>query len=193
MPVLEAARGRRARDQIDYVVYSSDYPWGIKLDADLKEFKTQLQKASDDKAEKDGKKADAALPPWMKLLTPVGSITGLTFLWEPVLLVRPGYLAFQSNFYMRHALSSKEAAPMLAFSNSENFTAGGEMLERNGVQFLLSVMLGVTSGRAGSVDEVLSYLRRTRRPTALIPRVPSIFARTTISARRPAIAAFPPR
>ena len=42
MPVLEAARGRRARDQIDYVVYSSDYPWGIKLDADLKEFKAQL-------------------------------------------------------------------------------------------------------------------------------------------------------
>ena len=37
-PVMEATRSRRPADQIDYVVYSSDFPWGIRLDEDLKKF-----------------------------------------------------------------------------------------------------------------------------------------------------------
>ena len=176
-PLLEAARGRRARDQIDYVVYSSDYPWGIKLDADLKEFNAQIQKDREAKAEKDGKKAAASPPSWMQLFTPVGSITGLTFLWEPVLLARPGYLGLHSNFYMWHAHSSKDHAPILAFNSSENFTAGGEMLERNGVQYVLSVMLGVTSGRGNTVNEVLSYLRRSAAADGTHPKGAIYFCR----------------
>ena len=46
LPVLRVRRncaipGR----QIDYVVYSSDFPWGIRIDEDIKKFKAALEKA----------------------------------------------------------------------------------------------------------------------------------------------------
>ena len=95
-PVLEASRRRRPADQIDYVVYSSDFPWGIHLDSDLKKFEPELVKSIQAEAKKAGRSSDAAIASWGKLLTPVGSINGLTYLWQPVLLANPGYLKMRA-------------------------------------------------------------------------------------------------
>ena len=58
--MIEASRSRRPADQIDYVVYSSDFPWGIRLDADLKKFEPKLRKAIEAEAAAAGKDRDAA-------------------------------------------------------------------------------------------------------------------------------------
>ena len=40
-PIFEAIRTRRLTAQIDYVIYSSDFPWKIALDDDLAKFKAR--------------------------------------------------------------------------------------------------------------------------------------------------------
>ena len=62
LPVLKSIEERGLTDQIDYVVYSSDFPYSI-----------------DAKADAQGQK----LP---KQLQPLGSINSLTYLWQLVLL-----------------------------------------------------------------------------------------------------------
>ena len=183
-PVMEAARSRP--NQIDYVVYSSDFPWGIRLDEDRKKFESDIAKAIQGEAEKAGKTPGDGFSKWLKIFTPVGSINGLTYLWEPVLPGAPGYLSLRCNFYVPPA-----AGPTRAFRSSLHFSTDGKVVPSGGVQYMLSVMLGVTCGRGNSVAEVLDYLRRMPPPTAPVPRAPSIIAATTTPAPGPATAAFP--
>ncbi len=98
--------------QIDYIIYSSDFPWGIRIDDDLKRFlaATEKQKqakqdaAKPDTAKPEQEKKEAkppAKPPsWTTYITPVASINGLTFLWEPV-LGGAFYVHPQCNWYAR--------------------------------------------------------------------------------------------
>lgn len=85
LPVLRAAKqpipGRQILGrQIDCVVYSSDFPWGIRIDDDIQRFKAVLEKKEAGKEEQPAAKS----PPWITWVTPVASINGLTYLWEPV-------------------------------------------------------------------------------------------------------------
>ena len=57
----------------------------------------------------------------MKIFTPVGSLTGLTYLWEPVLMDNPGYLKLRNNFYAFPA-----DGPTRAFRSSQHFAAEGQ-------------------------------------------------------------------
>ncbi len=164
-PVILATRKHRPADQIDYVVYSSDFPWGVRLDSDLKKFEAALVKTAEREAEKAGKTSDGKLPPWMKIFTPVGSLTGLTYLWEPVLMDNPGYLKLRNNFYAAPA-----DGPTRAFRSSQHFAAEGQATDSDGVQYMLSVVLGVTSGRGNSVAEVLDYLGRSATADGTHPK-----------------------
>ena len=49
--------------QIDCVAYSTDFPWGIHIDDDLKKFKALLEKQEQEKEEKEEKPA-ANSPVW---------------------------------------------------------------------------------------------------------------------------------
>ena len=87
LPVLRAAKHPIAGlqipgRQIDYVVYSSDFPWGIRIDDDLKRFKDLLEKQEkgkkEEKPQEQGRKKEkpAAKPSDpTKYFTPVAALS----------------------------------------------------------------------------------------------------------------------
>ncbi len=186
LPVLRAAKqpipGRQILGrQIDYVVYSSDFPWGIRIDDDIKRFKDLLEKQEQEKAEKEngekGKKEPQAkdekpaakLPAWTKYLTPVASINGLTYLWEPV-MAGAFYIHLQSNWYARTGAPEQAKEPTLGFSSVTAYGPHGEAGTGPGRRYLLSMMLAVTAGRGNTRAEVLSYLKRSAAADGTHPR-----------------------
>jgi hypothetical protein len=164
--VLTAIGKRRLTTQIDYVVYSSDFPWAVDLDSDLTRF-LGPGGALD--------KSTLGAPPW-QFQPPEGqkaargSITGLTYLWQPVMAGLPHYLGLNSNQYMRLASVEQRDAVSLGFRSTHAFGPHGEALDSGGRRYLLSMMLGVTAGRGNSLEEVLSYLRRSAAADGTHPR-----------------------
>jgi uncharacterized protein (TIGR03790 family) len=159
-PVLQAAmRPNRGQPlpgrQIDYVVYSSDFPWGIRIDEDIKKFKVLVEEHEQEK--KEEKAAESTL--W-KVSTPVASINGLTYLWEPVVSGNL-YVLLRCNWYARTGAPEQAKEPTLGFSSATAYGPHGEAGARPGRHYLLSMMLAVTSGRGNTRDEVLSYLNRS--------------------------------
>ena len=131
----------------------------MQLGDDVAKFTKQLQESH---AGGDAHKEPAA---WPKILTPVGSLTGLTFLWEPVLGGFPGYMQLTSNAYF-HA----DAAASRAFRGSDRFGRHGELQRGTGRRYLLSMMLGVTTDHGNTVDEIRDYLRRSAAADGTHPR-----------------------
>ncbi len=146
--VLKEIDRRGLSAQIDYVVYSSDFPTGIDCGPDAQQFEKRLKEKNPDAKWPD--------PP----LTKVASITGLTYLWFPVSQRLNMYFDLRANAYMRRDIPAQKGCPTLAFSAQQHFGPEGELTEGTNRRYLLSVMLGVTAGRGNTVEEVLSYLRR---------------------------------
>ena len=113
-PALEAVRAAHLARQIDYIVYSSDFPWGITLDADVKKFTSTMGDIKRPEASQEEHPEPSRRAAWPTFLTPVGSINGLTYLWEPVLAAQPGYFARHSNWYARPAAPEAGVAPTWA-------------------------------------------------------------------------------
>jgi hypothetical protein len=171
-PVMDAVA--RCGSPIDYVIYSSDFPWGIQLDADVKRFEALADKILE--AEKKKGKPD---PENQKRYTvpghfkPVGSITGLTYLCEAVLKTQnPAmYGDLRSNWYFRREVPEQKGLPSLGFRSSYTFGPQGELIKSPvGRRYMLSTMLAVTSGRGNSLDEVLNYLRRSATADGTRPK-----------------------
>lgn len=76
VPVIREIEGRGLASTVQGIAYSCDMPTAIALDSDL----AQIQDRN-------------------KFLTPVGSISGLTYLFRRVLNKDPTYLAFDSNWF----------------------------------------------------------------------------------------------
>ena len=165
-PVFEAIKKRRLAPQIDYVVYSSDFPWGINVSSDLAKF---LVPGGQIDPSKLGSGRRQFQPP-QGLKRAMGSISGLTYLWQPVMADNAGYLGLASNQYMRRASVQRKVPASLAFSSTYQFGPSGELLDRPGRRYLLSMMLSVTAGRGNSLEEVLSYLRRSAKADGTHPR-----------------------
>jgi hypothetical protein len=175
LPVLQLAVKRPIPGwQIDYVVYSSDFPWGVQIDKDLKFFREELEK---NEAKKDEKpdiknpqaKPEAKKPTWMTYCTPLASTNGLTFLWQPV-VSKGFYVAPQANWYFRTGAAEQANEPTLGFSSATAYGPHGEAGTVPGRHYLLSMMLGVTSGRGNSREEVISYLKRSAAADGTHPR-----------------------
>ena len=79
-PVLKAIEERGLTDQIDYVLYSSDFPYDI------------------------GVSDDVAKRPMPQILTPEAAINGLTYLYQFVLAKDIRYLDMNCNRYARRVL-----------------------------------------------------------------------------------------
>ncbi|MGO9107924.1 MAG: TIGR03790 family protein [Thermoguttaceae bacterium] len=156
LPVLQVAQLHIPGRQIDYVVYSSDFPWGINVDSDLKVFKAA---ASRGLAEK-GEKAAASWARWFSTCTPLASINGLTYLWE-LELGNKSYFMPMSNSYARTGAPEPTKEPSMGFSSTVAFRSPGETGADRGHHYLLSMMLAVTAGRGSTLEEVLSYLKRS--------------------------------
>jgi hypothetical protein len=150
LPILRAFEARGIAQQIDYVVYSSDFP-----------VKIELQEMSPGYQYPQG-------------LWPEASINGATYL-APFLLnenpaIVPAIVSPDINWYVPGLTNLNiEQCQNLANVESRGFrwrymwdrdgkrTSGSP----GGQQYRLSTMLGVTFGRGNTVDEVLSYLQRS--------------------------------
>ncbi len=152
LPVLKTIEERGLAGQIDYVLYSADFPTAISVSGDV---------------------GDRKLP---RVITPVASINGLTFLHQLVLAKDLRYLDLGCNRYARRVVQQShdtawtaeeqrklgklqeqrfDLEPSVGFSARLDWPAG------SGSRYLLSTMLACTSGRGNSVSEALAYLRRS--------------------------------
>jgi hypothetical protein len=132
-PIVTEIERRRLADHVDYVVYSTDFPWSIDY----------------------SKEIDATKLP--KYLYPTASLTGATYLYQYVLGGRVEFLSLDANRYFRGG-SATEAPASHGFRSWYGWGRDRELLEAGGERFAASAMLGVTSGRGNSVREVIDYL-----------------------------------
>ena len=135
LPILQTIDRRGLQGQIDYIVYSSDLPWSVDLQAEMQ---------------------GHALP---APLTPITSATGVTYLWQLLMSHNPNVLGLRNNEYMRRAAGREVTLPTHGFRSWYGWGPQGQLLEGGGANYFLSTMLAVTSGRGTSVSESVSYLR----------------------------------
>ena len=178
IPILQVIHNRRLGDQIDAIIYSSDFPWAVTLDNDVPKFLKEIQDRADRSASAPGgsseSKADEKNPAkkieWPVQLKPVGSINGLTYLWEPVVTGNSAYFSLQGNRYMRLAIAEQRDAQTVGFRGNRLYNAKGEVVGSGGQRYFLSMMLGVTAGRGNTLPEVLNYLRRSASADGTHPK-----------------------
>ena len=139
-PVISEIDKRRLGGQIDYIVYSSDFPYEIRFDSDL--------------------------PKPSRFAS--GSITGLTYLSQLVQAKDPNY-SKGVNRYMRMPRPGPRGAridgtidlPTRGFRSRYGWAADGRLVNSGGLQYILSTTLAHTSGRGNSVREAIGCLQRS--------------------------------
>lgn len=155
MPVLTAIDQRGLASQIDYIVYSSDFPWRINMRGWFGEQKIPQGGADDT------------------------SINTATYLAPLFLSQNAAFMSMGINWYVPGPIEQNlGSCTALANVPSRGFRwryawdgDGKKTTDRNrGQSYLLSTMLGVTVGRGNTVNEVLNYLRRSVAADGTRPR-----------------------
>jgi len=136
-PILSAIRQRGLENQIDYIVYSADFPWSVDARTEL---------------------ASLNLPAH---LTPLCSTTGLTLFGRTLVGGQIDFLQLDANHYAQLPVTTRPGVESHGFHSWYGWNLGGGVSEAGGDHYLLSTMLGVTSGRGNTVEEVLAYLERS--------------------------------
>lgn len=153
--VLQAVQQRRLTPQIDYVVYSSDFPWRLDIRSFFPEGKA---------------------PPGVR---PFASLTGATYLWQFVKESVPAITSPATNWYApdtdaKNLITCQEIGRVQSrgFRSRYAWTPNGSRAKGDspGQHYLLSTMLGVTSGSGNTVQEVVSYLQRAALADGTRPR-----------------------
>lgn len=169
-PILQAIDSRKLAPQIDYVVYSADFPWRVDFAEEL-----PRELAGVDKY-------------------PSGSLTGMTTLFAAVQAGSPAYLDKSSNRYYRPLAADGTPGATVGFRGWYGWGPHGELMEAGGTRYLLAAVLGVTDGRGNTVPEILRYLRSAvsadgTRPAGTIYFATNSDVRT--STRNPQNSVFP--
>lgn len=153
-PVMEQLQSRGIASQIDYIVYSADFPYAAHIGADLK-----------------------GQPDLPKQITPIASTNGLTYLWQRVLKNDPNYVRLDVNRYM--PVTGGDVVPSSqGFQSWLGWTEHGRQSEIDGEHYMLSTMLGLTGvGRGNSFREVIRYLEAARSADGTQPRGTIYFVR----------------
>jgi hypothetical protein len=156
-PILQSIEQRHLAGQIDYIVYSSDLPYAISYKQELKN--TQVR--------------------W-----PTASLTGLTYLAPLVMAKREEFSAHNVNWYMRPWLvqpteSRRPVPDSRGFCSTYGWTVAREQVSEAGQHYILSTMLGFTSGRGNSVSEVIRSLRKSAGADGTFPSGTIYFAQNT--------------
>lgn len=149
-PVMQAVAARRLGGHVDYLVYSTDFPWRIDARAEL---------------------APLSLPP---PLQPIGSLTGFTYLGQAVAAGDPSFIALDNNRYF-HGTSRASRE----FRAWYGWGSDGALLEAGGARYMLSAMLGVTTGRGMAVRDVLANLERSAAADGTRPPGTIYYAQNT--------------
>ncbi|MCA9245575.1 MAG: TIGR03790 family protein [Planctomycetales bacterium] len=148
LPVFRALRERGLEDQIDYFVYSCDFPWRVRAP----QWKDKL-------------------PPQ---LAPTASLTGATYLcrlWDvPLDATYQQFFALGNNFYCQSVRADAESIATHAFRSSRHWLPGGEPDSKAGARYLLSMMLGATAPQGNTVEEIIAYLRASAAADGALPQ-----------------------
>ncbi len=144
-PVFATIQERRLTDHIDYIVYSSDFPWTV--DARKQMAKLNLPDA----------------------LNPVGALTGMTYFGAAIMNRDATFVAVNSNHYVRPTQPKPGVPSTHGFRSWYGWGSDGALLEAGGAHYALSTMLAVTSGRGNSVSEALTYLDRAAKADGTRP------------------------
>jgi hypothetical protein len=161
-PVFKAMEARGILQQIDYIVYSSDFPYVINLSGD---FSKELK--------------------FPQGFSPQLSLNSATFLWNLVANKKPQVLELNINQYMRsfanemQKLNRVADPPTHGFRNWYGWGSAGELREGGGQLYMLSTMLAYTSGRGTSVAEAVRYLRASAGADGTFPRGTIYFTSTS--------------
>ncbi len=134
IPVFSAIKARGLQGAIDCIAYSADMPFGVDLGGDI---------------------GSSAVPAWSGGR---GSLTGMTYLHEAVLARSIAeYSAMDSNRYAGRTV----AGEVPRFRSQTAWDALGMPVTNGaGRRYMLSTMLGATSGRGTSVREAVAALER---------------------------------
>jgi len=169
-PVFETLAQRALEKQIDYIIYSSDFPWRVSFNEDISmagdEAVKQLQPAGQ----------------WPKMLGTQGSLTGLTYLYRRVASRSPSYASLDANRYMRPLFLGRQTAPTMGFRSTFQFNESGQLVDSGGEQYILSLVLAVTrteQRRGMSVGEAMAYLSRSVQADGTRPAGKVFFTLTT--------------
>ena len=149
-PIIQAIEGQGIGNQIDYVIYSADFPTTISFQSDAGKTK---------------------LPPQ---LSPFASLNAMTYYYQFVALKNPLYLHIgpdpYSNLYYRRPAGAPKDAATRAFRNWYGWNGDGEPVEAGGQRYLLSTLLAVTGGKGNSVSEVIAYLKASQAADGTRPK-----------------------
>ncbi|MCH7751353.1 MAG: TIGR03790 family protein [Planctomycetes bacterium] len=144
LPALEEIDRRKLGGQIDYLIYSCDFPWRVLFAKDFPQ---------------------ENFPPALK---PTASLTGATYLWSFVKNERKEMFGLTTNFYYsphRAGITLTRAFRARHYWNPD----GRRTTSAKGIPYLLSTMLGVTYGRGNSVEEIVRYLERASKADGTKP------------------------
>lgn len=177
LPIIEHLARQGALEWIDCVAYSADFPWGIELQKDIERFAEEhpelLPPRRPGTPDEEKNTDEPASARWPRVLTPRGSLNGLTYLYAGVLARRPDYyMSLRVNQYMRRAIPEQKELPTLGFNSRLQFDEHGN-LAKQGQRYLLSVVLAVAADedtRGNTLEEILEYLRRSAAADASFPR-----------------------
>jgi hypothetical protein len=154
-PALAAIRDRQLAAQIDYVVYSSDFPWRIGL-------KPMFPNEN-----------------FAATFKPYCSLNGATYLWHFIGETNPALVLPIVNWYLSPDQGENDArcqkldnVPSRGFHSRYLWDHDGKRTEdpKLGQNYLLSTVLGVTAGRGNTEAEIISYLRRSVAADGTRPR-----------------------
>ncbi len=156
IPTMQKIERRGLMPQIDYIVYSSDFPYNVDLTSDF---------------------ASLKLPDQMR---PGCSLNSATYLWHLVGARSPQCMDLRINHYMRLSPTRNpaESLPSHGFRSWYGWGVGGELMESGGQPYMLSTMLAVTSGRGNSVDEAIAYLRASASADGTQPAKTIYYSKT---------------
>jgi len=155
IPTFQAMEQRMITPQIDYIVYSSDFPWRVDLKPLFPDQKFPLE------------------------LTPKASINSATYLAPFILSQNPAVVMPTVNWYVPGPTEANLAqcqelasVPTRGFRSRYLWDSSGK--KTNGLSpgqaYYLSTMLGTTRERGNTVAEILSYLRRSAMADGTRPR-----------------------
>ena len=166
--ILDEIKAKGLSQQIDYVVYSADFPYSVNFRKDL------LQ---DER--------------WT-----TASINGLTYFAPLVMRKEHLYRDLDANWYMRPwqmrpGLAPSSVPESRGFRTATSWRKDGTAGQSGGQHYLLSTMLGYTSGRGNSVSEVIEYLHRSSAADGTFPAGSIYFPQTEDIRSRVRHFAFP--
>ena len=178
IPILREIDNRKLSAQIDYVIYSCDFPWRINLRGDFKEAKLG------------------------KVQSPIASLTGATFLYQFVQGRSRSIVGLRTNWYMK-AENNLERCQSLSLAPSQGFRSryrwrsdqDQPLLTQSdnskpALRYLLSTMLAVTAGRGNSIEEAKSYLKRSVFADVSTPQGTFYFVQNRTPRSRPRHACY---